>query len=239
MSILDTLSQITGAPPTYGEAEVSDRQDARWYDAGWDLLDALLGSLKRRFRMGEATPKERRGLLGRIVDTGRMALRSTTGLLTRGKITLRSWFAAMRSAAMPRLYAGALALLGPGDLPPVARVALKAEAVRQMSLLEKFRREIAAAVVRLKTMAGLPNGSVEVRAALYGSAAWSVAMNVHRAVMRAMGHSEERWVLGILDMATCAGCPRQAARGWVPMGTLPNIGSQRCNINCRCHLIYR
>lgn len=46
------------------------------------------------------------------------------------------------------------------------------------------------------------------------------------------GFREERWVLGIADH--CEGCEYQAARGWVAIGELPEIGSQQCRTGCAC-----
>ena len=51
------------------------------------------------------------------------------------------------------------------------------------------------------------------------------------------GMTEERRVTS--DAENCDACLEAADRGWVPIGTLPPIGSLTCLANCLCHFEYR
>ena len=74
------------------------------------------------------------------------------------------------------------------------------------------------------------------RAGLYARAAWGVAEGVHREGARAGGFALERRVMGLANH--CEDCPPLAARGWVPIGSLPGIGETACRWNCYCHFEY-
>lgn len=49
---------------------------------------------------------------------------------------------------------------------------------------------------------------------------------------RVAGFTWERW--NRIPGDSCDGCITQGSRGWVPLGTLPEISSQECRIRCRC-----
>lgn len=81
------------------------------------------------------------------------------------------------------------------------------------------------------------NGTVRSRSALYGGA---MRKSFHE--QRRLNHIgkvavQERRVLG--NAEHCPGCIEQAARGWQPQGTLPEIGSQQCRQNCHCKFVFR
>jgi hypothetical protein len=76
------------------------------------------------------------------------------------------------------------------------------------------------------------DASILDRAARYGAAIWSTAVNVFRGLTSKKAN-QERWVLddGALH---CPDCPGLAALGWLPAGELPELGSTACGSSCRC-----
>lgn len=50
----------------------------------------------------------------------------------------------------------------------------------------------------------------------------------------AAGMGEERWVTSA-GSASCEDCRALASRGWVTLGDLPMIGSNKCKSGCNCH----
>jgi hypothetical protein len=49
-------------------------------------------------------------------------------------------------------------------------------------------------------------------------------------------YTMEQWVLGVAEH--CNGCVEQSAKGRVPIGSLPAIGTQECLFNCQCRKRY-
>jgi hypothetical protein len=75
------------------------------------------------------------------------------------------------------------------------------------------------------------------RVQMYGRAAY-MAFATGLAVSAILsGKQMERRVLGVAEH--CSDCVEYAARGWQPIGELPELGDSRCISNCRCHFIYR
>lgn len=79
------------------------------------------------------------------------------------------------------------------------------------------------------------NGRLLARAAMYGAAARATfeAARARDAEARDVV-MEERNITGSGD--PCSECPGLSARGWVPLGTLPPVGSRACLANCRCRI---
>ena len=79
--------------------------------------------------------------------------------------------------------------------------------------------------------------SAQARAELYAEAGRQThrAAETRKAGQR--GADQERNVLGVADH--CAGCLRENAQGWVPIGDLVPPGGRTCRVRCHCHLIYR
>lgn len=65
--------------------------------------------------------------------------------------------------------------------------------------------------------------------ASYGEADYTASKDAQEA--EADTH-EERWERSASD--SCSGCVEQEDKGWVPLGSLPEIGSQDCESNCKC-----
>ena len=75
-------------------------------------------------------------------------------------------------------------------------------------------------------------------AEMYGAAPWAAGNNIHRAYEARQGiYSMERRILGTEN--NCSECPEIADLGWQPLGSLPDIGTQECKINCRCRFQFK
>ena len=235
MSIIAPLNAFHAryAPSSFADASpppgvVSDGDDSRWWDDGLGfLMDALahLG-LRRRFRASEATDDQRRGVLSHLVMTGRAALAKVGTTLVQGGSTLAGWYRDMKAGAMPRLYAGVMAMIGTVTPAPHDRLFAREQAAEQVGYLDRFRRGLGDATIPL-------DGRIGPRSALYASAAWIVAVEAWRQSMIRDGHKEERRLLG--DAHHCGVCPVEAAKGWVPAGTFRKIGDSPCRLGCRCY----
>lgn len=81
------------------------------------------------------------------------------------------------------------------------------------------------------------NGTLPARAAQYGQHA-RVLFETERGRGQAeRGYRFERNVLGAAR-DHCSLCPELSARGWVPIGSLPPIGSRPCRSQDRCSIAY-
>ena len=59
-----------------------------------------------------------------------------------------------------------------------------------------------------------------------------------RAAVQNPMYKAERLVMGEPKTEHCSECPRDAAMGWVPLGTLRPIGERECRQLCLCHFQY-
>lgn len=220
--------------PLQAEADpaVTERNRTHFQDEGL----ALLLSVARPLRLADAlrqrrlAPEQSRRLLHGVVAAVRPVVLSVTDALIAGSLRLSAWFRSLRDALVPGYFAGALAVLDDPDPPPADVAAIVAEANRQVGYLGRFRDEIA-------TASHLLGPGTLARAAMYGDAPWSVAMNVQRAEKTRDGLGFEVNRLGLSDH--CPDCIAQTLRKWVPIGTLIEPGSRQCLTRCRCWLEYR
>lgn len=81
------------------------------------------------------------------------------------------------------------------------------------------------------------DGRLIARAQMYGQASRGTFEAVRRRDERNRGNDEEMNVLHGGDH--CAVCPDLSGRGWVPIGSLPAIGSRPCRAHDRCTLAFR
>jgi hypothetical protein len=98
----------------------------------------------------------------------------------------------------------------------------------EYTYLRRFTQEL--------TDGNLTAAQARMRAGLYAGRAYSRFWDEDRRVAIAENRgTEERWI-ALDDPATCGDCLTLEAKGWVPIGTLPNPGdgSTECLGNCRC-----
>lgn len=150
--------------------------------------------------------------------------------LRAGGISLPDWFAEMRQMVKQvQLYSAAAAKGGWAQLAPADFGRIGGLVREQYKFLANFAREIAD---------GLPlDGRFLRRVALYGEAGRRTYHRTEDIEMEARGMNEERSVLHPADH--CDDCPAEAAKGWVPIGTLIPIGERACRGGCKCTKEFR
>lgn len=170
--------------------------------------------------------------LDRVIASGAERMRSLSEQLQEGTISLAEWQNAM-AAEMKLLHTGAAAL-GRGGWAQMSQSDwgwTGSEIRRQYGFLRAFAMDIATGHQAL-------DGRLLARAAMYAEAARSTQRGMQRRMAQKIGKTEERNQLGAADRH-CGSCLDCSARGWVPIGSLPAIGSRTCLSRCHCSLIFR
>lgn len=242
------------------QSEVSDEEIllfAAWFLAvmggQWEgLLQAQLASEaigRPRFKWDEAqgeylnyhnrvvrSPRIRNAL-DALVRATRLEMRAISADLIGGQTSLIKWRSQM-SVLVKRLHVveavaarGGWNQMSGADWLDVGRK-IKA----QYEYLRGFAQDIAEGRQPM-------DGRLLRRADLYAQAGRSTYENSRRRFMQVyLGMNYERRRLGLADHCTSIpglpGCPELAARGWQPIGTLPDIGVSPCIVNCKCWFEY-
>lgn len=185
-----------------------------------------------RYRSARGTflsPKTIRKALDSAIERGDLTARALAVQLQNREVTLREWEAGMRGLVKSsHLAAAAAAKGGWAQMNPASYGVIGRRLRDQYGYLSKFASELAA---------GLPlDGRMVSRAELYIEAARAAYHTIERREMAARGMSRERNVLAPADH--CDGCLQADAIGWVPLGTLPPIGSRDCRTRCKCTIEY-
>lgn len=170
--------------------------------------------------------------LERVIQQGANNMRDVTVQLQNGTITLATWQARMADE-MKMLHTGAAAF-GRGGWAQMTfsdwgwtGSVLRA----QYGYLRQFATDIATGHAPM-------DGRLVARAAMYAEAARATQRNMQRRLAQFFGKAQERNVLGAADRH-CAACISCSAAGWVPVGTLPAIGTRTCLSRCHCTMQYR
>lgn len=145
-------------------------------------------------------------------------------------ITLEQWQVGMRDALKDiHVSSGALARGGWAQMSQADYGRVGNELRFQYAKLNEFAAQI---------RRGLPlDGRFMQRVKLYAQSARVSYTAALRQEMALRGMTEEKSVLAAADH--CSECVSEAAKGWVPIGELVNIGERICRSNCRCHLQFR
>lgn len=170
--------------------------------------------------------------LDRAINSATNDLRALTERLQAGSITLADWQAQM-AAQIKLLHTGAAAFgrggwqqMSPSDWGWTGQ-----RLRTQYGYLRNFAQDVAMGKQPL-------DGRVVARAAMYAQAARSTQRAMQRRMAQGIGMVQERNQLGAADRH-CSQCVDIASRGWVPIGSLPPIGSRICRSMCKCTMIYR
>jgi len=95
----------------------------------------------------------------------------------------------------------------------------------QYRFLDTFAQEI--------QQGNMTEAQIRARAVMYATAPRTAYFDGMTAAGQAAGHTEERRILNPAEH--CDDCIGYAARGWVPVGTLPKPGQGSvCLSNCKC-----
>ena len=177
------------------------------------------------------------GLLRTVSDASGERFAQMARAAVEGAITPAEFFRAMQSE-LRALYnsTSALAVGGWNRMTPVEwgrngrilGLGTKEYPVGEYTSLRNFAQDI--------LDGKLTAAQAMARARLYSGKAYSRFWAEETLRLQAAGYAEERW-LDVGDERECNRCPELAARGWVPIGTLPNPGdgSTPCLGACRCN----
>jgi hypothetical protein len=141
------------------------------------------------------------------------------------------WFGTMQGLIKTsHVMAGIIAAGGLEQLTSADRNLIADRVRTQFGYLREFAGEI---------NNGLPLDEEFVRRSrMYGTSGTATYEAINRRGMGLIGYTEERRLLH--SAKPCGPCIDYAGQGWVPIGTLPEIGQDcDCKSNCRCSFEYR
>lgn len=172
-----------------------------------------------------------RGAVDDLADLSSERMATLTAELQAGTLSLADWQQRMMAEIKSAHVASAVAAHGGREQMSRSDWGFVGRQIRdQYGYLRQFAQQITDGTQPL-------DGRLPARARLYGQASRSTYEAVRRRDERNRGMTEERNVLHGRDH--CSLCPSLSARGWVPIGTLPPVGSRPCGQNDRCTISYR
>lgn len=184
---------------------------------------------------GEVVPSNvTRSAADVALKSSRERVEKLTRQLRDGEITLGRWQREMMNEIkdahinMGSLAKGGYEQMGQADYGRVGRI-LRDE----YEYLNNFAQQIADGDVPL-------DGKAVNRAGMYVDSARGTHHRVERLEMQKRGFNQEKNILGVAEH--CPECVELTTRGddgWVPNGTLPEIGDRICLANCKCQVVYR
>jgi hypothetical protein len=173
-----------------------------------------------------------RDALESAMDVAALRMNAVSQQLIDGEISLAGWQTEMLSQIkISHVAAGAAAGGGWAQMSQSDWGAVGQLVREQYDFLRRFAGQIADGTQPL-------DGRLLVRSDMYGDAARGTYEAMRTRMMIAAGYEEEGWELDP-GADHCSGCLEQAGMGWVAIGELDDIGSQDCQVRCRCTKIYR
>jgi hypothetical protein len=173
------------------------------------------------------TERTMQGALVALSDASAERMAGLASRLQAGSLKLAEWQAGMMAEIKTTHLAAALAAKGGRQMmSPADFGAAGAQIKVQYQHLGRWAADI------VSGKAALGDGLVS-RARLYARASASTfdAMRI-RDARNSGAEMEERNLSHSAD--PCGECPTLSRRGWVPLGTLPPVGTRQCVANCRC-----
>jgi hypothetical protein len=172
-----------------------------------------------------------RAALDATLDVQMARARTLSTRLTDGEIDLGTWRQGMTSAIKTAHLEGAAvarggwAQLSQADLEWTAR-----RVHTHLGYLGRFHDDLA---FRPDSVVG-----VAARSEMYIEAGRGTQREMERRMAVQRGRDLEKNVLGG-SRDPCGQCPALSDLGYVPVGTLPEVGQRQCLTRCHCHLIFR
>jgi hypothetical protein len=191
----------------------------------WDLQASRFRGPRGRF----VSERQLHGGLMNMANVAGDRMAALTTRLQAGQIQLAEWQAAMMAETQVVHVAASLAghggraMFSPADWSVVS-----AQVRQQYQYLRAWSEDIANGTAPL-------DGRLVSRSRLYArSSLGSFELMRERDARNSGAEIEERNVLAAADH--CGECPALSARGWVPLGSLPPVGSRRCRANDACRI---
>lgn len=195
----------------------------RWNAAASRYIDS---------RTGRFVPLlEIRRAIDFALDSENQQVRALAMNLREGRIGLEEWRVGMRTHVKDvQLYSAAAARGGWAQLTPEDYGRIGGLVGEQYRYLENFTRQISG---------GLPlDGRFQARTEMYMQAARrTYETTFMREMVEKHEVTEQRNILHRAEH--CGECEDATAMGWMPVGTLPEIGDRQCGPNCRCTMEFR
>ena len=187
-------------------------------------------SERRYFQDGNPIPDNTlRDWIDQTVEKAQDRIGQLTQDYVNGSINHPEWVLGMQNEI--RRGVRGMATLANGGSLSKRQLGYVGQAVKQQfGYLSNFANQLETGEV------ALGSGAV-ARAKMYAGGFWGQYQNFARLREKDAGTKYERLVLGVA--LHCSDCPADAARDWVPIGTLTPIGSRQCLSRCRCHFEYR
>lgn len=194
---------------------------------GWD-------DNSRRFRNLETgryvSERQVRDGVDRVADLMSARLGQSSARFRAGEITAAQWQSDMLATIKEGHISAALAAYGGRDAMTPAAWGTVGQLIRREYA---YARAFAADVLNGRQR---QNGRMDARARLYGQSIRGTYENIRRRESANAGLRYERNVLHASE--SCRECLSASGQRWVPIGTLPPVGSRTCRSNCRCTLAY-
>lgn len=165
-----------------------------------------------------------------IADGASARMAALSQAMLDGNLSLAEWQAGMmRTIKLSQLATATIAHGGQAQMG-FPEYGASGRAIRdQYDYLRGFAADIASGRQPL-------TGGLTARARQYGQAARVAFEREYGRDQMTRGYRFERNILGASEH--CSLCPELSARGWVPIGSLPPIGSRPCRAQDRCRLAY-
>jgi hypothetical protein len=172
-----------------------------------------------------------RSVIDNIADHASDRMAAASQALLEGRSSLAAWQASLlQDIKNAHVSTGVLAHGGVQQMNAQRWGALGPTIREQYQFLANFAAQIASGEQPL-------NGSLTARARQYGQASRVTYERTRGAAQQVRGYQSCRNVLHAGE--SCSQCRSEAARGWVPVGTLVPVGSRICRSNCRCTISFR
>jgi hypothetical protein len=171
-----------------------------------------------------------RSAVDAVADAASQQMQTAAQALMDGNLSLAAFQSEMQRLIRLSNVAAAVIAKGGAEQMTPADWGRAGRAIRdQYAYLRDFAAQVAAGQQPM-------DGSLTARARQYGQASRSQYERVRNAGQQQRGFRYERNVLG--NSEHCAECVALTGRGWVPIGSLPPVGTRRCRQNDRCRLEY-
>lgn len=171
-----------------------------------------------------------RNLSEKYIDQLKTDIGTIADKLALGKINVATW-EETTARALKELHINQY-LLGRGGLKQVSQrdlCLIGAELKKEYQYLRGFSQDILAGTMTKEQF--------KARVELYVDSAYGTYELGRAESHREAGYNWERRIPNAA--VSCDSCVVYAARGWEPLGTLPNVGDEcECRSNCRCYKEY-
>ena len=171
-------------------------------------------------------------LVDKVEETVRSQVRSVTGQLISGDISISSWTVTMSKLVKDvHTLSGVTAQGGWNQFGISDWQYMGSIIKKQHNYLNRFASELESGQLLL-------NARAFVRADAYMRSSYLTFEEMRRRNAQNSGvKNEERRILG--GENPCSDCLSYADEGWQAISTLPSLGQSECIFNCRCHFEFR